>query len=194
MGKLDIGTWQQICPGQDVCGDRYFTHREENSFTVAVIDGLGHGAAAAEAADKAVAVLRDTNAGLSEIIPLVHRQLLGTRGAVLSIARIDCNSGKMNYIGIGNIYTYIMCQDRVHRLLSSEGFLGYRLPRFREHSLDMEEIGRLIMVSDGIAAIPGKELVRMGWQSAADMARNIGEKWGLTNDDKTVLVVKKREI
>ena len=193
MGKLEIGSWQQNCPGQDVCGDRYFIQEDENTLTVAIIDGLGHGPKAAQAADKAVAAMENTNMSLSEVIPEAHRQLLGTRGAVLSIARIDYCSGNIKYIGIGNIYTYIVDQNSVHRLISAEGFLGYRLPRFHEYSLEWGKTKQIIMFSDGISAIPGRELLKMGWRNAADIARIIGEKWGVNNDDKTVLVVKEKE-
>lgn len=194
MGKLDIGTWQQNCPGQNVCGDRYFTQQAEKTLTVAVIDGLGHGEAAAHAADKAVKVLESTAAGLSESIPMIHKELLGTRGVVLGIARINCDTGKINYIGIGNIYTYVVYRDHVRMLVTAEGFLGYRLPKFHEHLLEMENVQQLIMVSDGIATMPGKELFKMGWRNAADIAQSIGKKWGMHNDDETVVVVKKREI
>ncbi len=192
MVKLETGIWQRNAPEQIVCGDGYLVQEENHVLTIAVVDGLGHGPAAHQAADLAVRALHDNRNSLEHIIPEIHRQLMGTRGAVLSIARFDLESGTIKFAGVGNIYTYVILPDRVKILMSVEGFLGGRLPSFREHDLDVEQVEQLIMVSDGITAIPGRELLKISWQKAEDMARTIGEKWGLHRDDATVVVVKKK--
>ncbi|MEN6460882.1 MAG: SpoIIE family protein phosphatase [Syntrophomonas sp.] len=192
MAKLETGVWQRNAPEEIVCGDGYLVQEENRVLTIAVVDGLGHGPAAHQAADMAVGVLQGNRKSLEQIIPEIHRQLMGTRGAVLSIARFDLESGIIKFAGVGNIYTYVIYQDRVKILMSVEGFLGGRLPSFREHDLDVEQVEHLVMVSDGIAPIPGRDLIKISWQKAEDMARTIGEKWGLHRDDATVVVVKKK--
>lgn len=192
MVELETGIWQHNAPKETVCGDSYLVWEENRVLTIAVVDGLGHGPAAQQAADIAVRVLQSSQKPLEQIIPEIHRQLIGTRGAVLSIARYDMESGIIRFTGIGNIYTYVIYQGRVKILMSVEGFLGGRLPSFHEHDLDIEEVEQLIMVSDGIAIIPGRDLLQISWQKAEDMARTIGEKWGLHRDDETVVVVKKK--
>lgn len=192
MVELETGIWQRTAPGEIICGDSYLVGEENRILTIAVVDGLGHGPAAQQAADIAVRVLQRNQNSLEQIIPEIHRQLIGTRGAVLSIARYDMESGIIKFVGIGNIYTYVIYQGRVKILMSVEGFLGSRLPSIREYGLDVKDVEQLIMVSDGIAIIPGRDLLQISWQKAEDMARTIGEKWGLHRDDETVVVVKKK--
>lgn len=192
MVELETGIWQRNAPGEIVCGDSYLVLKDNQVLTAAIIDGLGHGPAAMEAAEIAVKVLQSNKNSLMQIIPEIHRQLLGTRGAVLSITRFDTESGIIKYAGIGNINTYVINQGRVNILMSDEGFLGCRLPSFREFDLGVEKVDQLIMASDGIASITGRDLLKVSWQKAEDMARTIGEKWGLHRDDETVIVVKKK--
>ncbi|MEN6328311.1 MAG: SpoIIE family protein phosphatase [Syntrophomonas sp.] len=192
MVELETGIWQRNAPEEIVCGDGYLVQEENRIFTIAVVDGLGHGPAAHQAANMAVKVLQGNRKSLEQIIHEIHRQLMGTRGAVLSIARFDLESGIIKFAGVGNIYTYVISQGRVKILMSVEGFLGGRLPSLREYDLDVEKVEQLIMVSDGIAAIPGRDLLKISWQKAEDMARTIGEKWGIHRDDATVVVVKKK--
>ncbi|MDD3269775.1 MAG: SpoIIE family protein phosphatase [Syntrophomonadaceae bacterium] len=192
MVELETGIWQRTAPKETVCGDSYLVGEENRVFTIAVVDGLGHGPAARQAADTAVGALQNNQNSLQRIIPEIHRQLMGTRGAVLSIARFDLDSGIIKFAGVGNIYTYVIFQGRVKTLMSVDGFLGGRFPSIREYDLDLEELEQLIMVSDGIAAIPGRDLLKISWQKAEDMARTIGEKWSLHRDDATVVVVKKK--
>lgn len=192
MAELETGTWQRTAPGETVCGDSYLVREDNHVLTVAVVDGLGHGPAARQAADIAVKALESNQRSLTQVIPEIHRHLMATRGAVLSIARLDRESGIIKYAGIGNIYTYVICHNQVKLLVSAEGFLGCRLPSYREYELSEEEVDQLIMVSDGIRFIPGSDLLKISWQKADDMARTIGAKWGLHRDDETVVVVKKK--
>jgi hypothetical protein len=166
--------------------------KENHVLTMAVIDGLGHGPAAREAAAIAAGILQGSRHPLTGIIPEIHRQLMGTRGAVLSVVRYDMESGLIKYAGIGNITTYVINKGQVRILMSAEGFLGSRLPSFREYGLAAEEVEQIIMVSDGVGAIPGRDLLKISWQRAQDMAETIGQQWGLRRDDETVIVLKKK--
>ncbi|MGI5921645.1 MAG: hypothetical protein ACOX6I_07900 [Syntrophomonadaceae bacterium] len=56
-----------------------------------------------------------------------------------------------------------------------------------EVELDIDEVDLLIMASDGIAFIPGSDLLKITWTKAADMVQTIGEKWGLHRDDEIQL-------
>ncbi len=192
MAELETGVWQQPAPREIVCGDCYLVEKENHVLTMAVIDGLGHGPAAREAAAIAAGILQGSRHPLTGIIPEIHRQLMGTRGAVLSVVRYDMESGLIKYAGIGNITTYVINKGQVRILMSAEGFLGSRLPSFREYGLAAEEVEQIIMVSDGVGAIPGRDLLKISWQRAQDMAETIGQQWGLRRDDETVIVLKKK--
>ena len=71
--------------GESACGDEWAVLDRDGSILVLVVDGLGHGPAAAEAAAEAVAVLRAQSTGEpGEIIGGRPCGLRGTRGAALA--------------------------------------------------------------------------------------------------------------
>jgi hypothetical protein len=90
-------------PGEQQSGDLHVVAPYAGGVLVAVIDGLGHGPEAAAAARLAAAVLenRPTDSPL-DLVRECHRQLHGSRGAVMSLAAID-DSGAMTWIGTGNV-------------------------------------------------------------------------------------------
>ena len=58
-----------------------------------VMDGLGHGPAAANAAIAAAEALRNARGERVEVlVQLCHRVLAGTRGAAMTLARVDFES------------------------------------------------------------------------------------------------------
>ena len=60
------------------------------SALIGALDGLGHGAEAAEAASLGVDVLRAARAEpLDVLVQRCHRALSGTRGAAMTLVRID---------------------------------------------------------------------------------------------------------
>src|SRR5438034_5474912 len=92
----EYGVAKFVLPGEGESGDQHLVCCNENGILVAAIDGIGHGAEAANAAKAAITVLRN---GVGEpIIPLVvtcHERLRATRGVVLSIASVDVSHGLM---------------------------------------------------------------------------------------------------
>lgn len=193
ISKIETGFWQQNAPGETVCGDRYYAKTIGNILRVGIIDGLGHGLPAARAANAAWEIIENNNYAISELIPVIHDRLKSTRGAVLSIASINMTTLAIEYIGIGNISTYIVFPDQVRTLLNDDGFLGYTLPKYRVRISDFSKAQKLIMCSDGIKSIPRKKLLHFGNRSVRDIAKAVAETWYDNRDDGTVLVVQKKE-
>src|SRR6202035_815002 len=70
---------------------------------IAVIDGLGHGPQAAAAAEAALNTLGEYPAfAPSAALEACHTALHSTRGAAISIARIDSAARELTYAGVGN--------------------------------------------------------------------------------------------
>ena len=87
---LDFGAACVPLAGEEVCGDSWAIDEVEGRALVLVVDGLGHGPQAAEAAREAVRVFREmAPLGPAEIIQAAHAALRSTRGAALAVARID---------------------------------------------------------------------------------------------------------
>src|SRR4051812_44708581 len=92
-------------PGQKVCGDNSVALSVDGDTALfGVIDGLGHGEAAAAAATCATEVLK-RNAGepLDALLKLCHRELAVTRGAAMTLARMDFRAETLQWLGVGNV-------------------------------------------------------------------------------------------
>jgi negative regulator of sigma-B (phosphoserine phosphatase) len=142
--------------GQDISGDSYLIKPLPDGILIAVVDGLGHGYEAAEASKIAVLTL-DTYA-CEPVIQLVrrcHEALKGTRGVVMSIAKLNSSDKTLIWVGVGNIEALLLREDRKpkisrERLLLRGGTLGYQLPPLRESVIPFMPDDILIFVTDGI--------------------------------------------
>ncbi|WP_328317323.1 SpoIIE family protein phosphatase [Streptomyces sp. NBC_00388] len=128
------------CAGADTAGAR----------TVAVIDGLGHGSPAAEAAQAALRVFhRGPDRPLPDILTGMHRALRHTRGAAVGIMRL--RSGQAEYCGVGNVRAAVLSFEDVHHRLSGQpGVVGLTLPTPRTHRIALRPGATAVLHSDGI--------------------------------------------
>ena len=91
---LRIGAVNVSKPGQEVCGDSWGVEQNENECVVLVADGLGHGLEAQAASLEAVRMLHlNPNLPPGELLDRVHQALRSSRGAAVSVARIDRRKG-----------------------------------------------------------------------------------------------------
>ncbi len=178
--------------GEIVSGDNWASLRFDQSLAVAVVDGLGHGPKAAEAAHAAIEsfhrCVRDV--GPAQAIELAHQALRSTRGAVMAVACIDVRAQTLRFAGLGNISAVVHSQGTVTRLGSTDGTVGYGARKARESSVAWTPRSTLIMNTDGLssrwslARHPGLLACHPVLVSAVlhrDFARN--------TDDATIVVV-----
>ena len=123
-----------------------------------MLDGLGHGAQAATAAARGVEVLRGARAEpLEELIQLVHRALSGTRGAAMTLARIDFRADSLRWIGVGNVTANLVAKHPAGVEVRSSarlagGIIGYRIPEVvASQEVPIRPGDLLVIASDGIA-------------------------------------------
>src|SRR5262245_19889748 len=101
-------TWGAVCrakQNQTVSGDLYLVQEHsESRMLAAVVDGLGGGEEAARAARAAEQVIQQhPEWPLQELVQRSHVALHSTRGAVIGLLRLDAQSHKVSYVGVGNI-------------------------------------------------------------------------------------------
>jgi anti-sigma regulatory factor (Ser/Thr protein kinase) len=139
--------------GETLCGDGYDVEQGDSYCRVLVADGLGHGPAAADCADAAVAAFRE-NRGISspvELMQEVHGALRATRGAAVAVGFMDTAQRELRYSGVGNISGFLWQNGQARHLLSHPGIVGHDMRKVRELTY---ELGRGVMVllySDGIS-------------------------------------------
>lgn len=151
----EYGVSKFVLPGERESGDQHLVCCHQSGILVAAIDGIGHGAEAANAARAAIAALKN---GVGEpIIPLVaacHEKLRSTRGVVLSLASIDAKHGLMTWLGVGNVHGVLVRADKKvnsqETLLLRGGVVGDHLPQLQAAVLPVAPGDLLVFATDGI--------------------------------------------
>lgn len=192
--KFDTGAATRPCRGFAANGDRYYVQETDWGLLVAVIDGLGHGAPAEEAAVEALKCLTLGMAGsTAAALRQCDEALLHSRGVVAGVAVIDLEDETIRYTGIGNIEAQLYTGGNVRTLISSYGIIGSgRLPSIREHMAPFPDGALLIMFSDGISGrFRLADYSGLMDQPAQFIADVVLRDWGRANDDATVVVVRR---
>jgi hypothetical protein len=123
-----------------------------------IVDGLGHGPAAAEAATAAIAAFERLSPAelsgtwLSDLTRKAHQAMHGTRGGVFGGCVIDPDAGRVTYLGIGNTTGRVLAAQRGHHLIGRHGTLGTQLrpPTHRPTSYPWPTGATLVLATDGI--------------------------------------------
>src|SRR5204862_2676535 len=109
---IEWGVATLALPGETQSGDRHLVKPVGSTVLVAVVDGLGHGAEAATAAQAAVAALeRHATESPVPLIQRCHRALQGTRGAVMSVAVFARPERSMTWLGPADVEGLLLCGD-----------------------------------------------------------------------------------
>jgi len=193
LNSVDLGVVCLPKPGEEVCGDGWAADRRGTRRRVLLADGLGHGPLAALASQKAVRSFRENpSLGPTEMLEVIHGELLSTRGAAVAVAEIDMEKEVLTFAGVGNISAFICTNgDRDRALISHNGTVGQSKIRIQEFKYPCPKGAFLILHSDGLVsrlnldAYPGL-LSRHPGLIAGVLYRDFHR----SNDDVTVLVEK----
>ncbi|HEX6421334.1 MAG TPA: SpoIIE family protein phosphatase [Acidimicrobiales bacterium] len=152
---LDYARAGRPMVGEHVSGDLALHVLHPGGSLLGVLDGLGHGPEARHAAERA----RDVVAAcagrpVDELVRAAHDELASTRGVAMTLADAGCD-GRMRWLGVGNVEAHVLRLEgyRVRRVASPVlfgGVVGYRLPRLRASTVELEPGDLVVMVTDGI--------------------------------------------
>lgn len=193
-GELDIAGVAVPYPGERHCGDAWVYESTPERTVVLVVDGLGHGWEAAEAAQEAVATFRKRlQSGPGQILGFVHEALRKTRGAVGAVTEIRPHERTLIHAGVGNISAVLLSNGTSRSLVSHNGTLGVATSRIQEFKSEWPKDGVLVIHSDGLqsrwdlspSAYPGllaRHPALIGGALLRDFRRQ--------RDDASVVVVK----
>lgn len=189
--KLSWGAALRPKAGQYISGDAYLVlPYADNQLLAAVIDGLGSGEAAAEAAQRAVAVLeRYPTLELTELMRQADRALVGSRGAVMALLRLNADQHTAEFVGVGNVGAQVY-SDLLIKPISKNGIVGYRLPQLLRLSYTYNSGDTFVLYSDGISSRFATEMPPNLHQSPQRIADEILHRFGKDSDDATVVVVR----
>lgn len=198
LGRTEWASAGQPYGAELNSGDRWVALESDGAALLAVIDGLGHGPGAYEAATRAVEVLTsNAGDGLGELVNRCHQAMLETRGAAMSLVSLR-GDGQLTWLGVGNVAAHVVVAGpagprvRTSALLSA-GIVGYRLPPAMPAShavLGPDEL--LLLTTDGIADghLDGIDLSR----PVSVIAQDILARHGKRTDDAQVLLARQRSV
>ena len=191
----EVAVLGRMAPGELVSGDDAVILRDSaGTLTVAVIDGVGHGPLARDAARDAVQVIRRrSDAPLVNILRACDEELRTTRGAVATLARLDPTTSRLTLAGVGNVSAALYQPGDTRRFTGMANVLGGRLRgrRPRVEHLDLSPHGTLILFSDGLVsrADLAHEPETLRTPPMA-VAQRMLERFSRDDDDALVMVIR----
>jgi negative regulator of sigma-B (phosphoserine phosphatase) len=170
--------------GERVNGDAVVIRDEGAALMLAVIDGLGHGPIAAEAAQLAATALAGQSLQLSvlEMIKNVHDRLRGSRGVAATICLI--RNQRVEACAVGNVQ--LSSSNATVPLVLSPGVLGARVAKYHVCQGTLKPGARLALFSDGISS-------RVAWDDVRKLppesaCRHVFARFRKKEDDATILI------
>ena len=178
--------------GEQVSGDAWLSESFDGRILCAVVDGLGHGPQAAEAALIAIESLHDhRQVSLTEQLEFAHALLRPTRGAAVGVAEIIPDQGIVKFVGIGNIMAAVLQEGTAQHLVSQNGILGHHIRRVTEFQYPWSPSAILVMCSDGINThwdVTGYS--GLASRDPSLIAATLYRDFSRGRDDTTVMVLK----
>ena len=179
--------------GERRSGDRALVLAAGREALVAAVDGVGHGPAAAQAADVAVGALRE--GPWSDVVALIqrcHAALRVTRGAAVGLAVLR-DDGTVTWLGVGDISGRLVRAGEPspaggHWLGSQIGVAGDDLPRLRPTTLPLRRGDVLVLTTDGIDGAFAGELGATG--PCDEIAERVLRLYARTTDDALVVAAR----
>lgn len=178
--------------GESVPGDAWDCRIDNGRALIGVIDGLGHGALAAAAADTAVDCFRrQGDRAPQAILEFAHDALRSTRGATMAVAELRAEEELCHYAGIGNIGASILTGADSRSLVSHNGTVGLETRRIQAFSYPWSRRSTLIMYSDGLQSRWNlKDYPGLLSRHPALIAGVLYRDFSRRRDDVTVVVVR----
>lgn len=190
---FNFGVVSRQKPSETMNGDTFIIKHIRNATLVGVIDGVGHGILAAQAANAARQYIEQhADSSLFELFKGVDRACASTRGVVMALAVFDWSKNSFHFASVGNIEASIFHgHHEKPKFIVRRGIVGKHAPQpvITENKWHAGNI--LALHSDGISS-------HWSWhdfstytshpaQVIAEHIYNANQK---NHDDATIVIVK----
>lgn len=141
--------------GEMLAGDSWMVRETSENLEVMIVDGLGHGPLAHDAAASAIRAFESMDADLAidRKLQILHGALRSTRGAAVSIASLpksDAVTNDVNFVGVGNVRGVICERAKDRTLLTHPGTAGLQFKSYPINRAAWDRRGAFVMHSDGL--------------------------------------------
>ncbi|MGS0616648.1 ATP-binding protein [Xanthomonas oryzae pv. oryzicola] len=150
MLDLPYGALRVPLHNEVLCGDGWHLTSDAQCVTVSVIDGLGHGPGAADAADAGTRAAALASGEPGERIARLHAGMRGTRGGAAAVMQFDAGSGQVRFAGVGNIVASLCDGDGARGMPSHPGIVGMQFRKAQPFDFPHAAGKLLVMHSDGL--------------------------------------------
>lgn len=191
MTVIDWATAGAALAGQASSGDRAVIVPFPGGALVAVIDGLGHGKEACEAAAEAEQVLvAAPYEPVDSLMLRCHQALRRTRGAVISMASFNVEASAMTWLGIGNVEGLLVRarSEGSEAVPMRGGTVGFVLPPLNPRTVSVQPGDTLVFATDGIRHGFKQEVIPA--RSPQQIADEVLANWARQSDDACVAVAR----
>src|SRR4051795_9832913 len=191
---LERGVAGAPLEGHERSGDLAVFVRTEHGGLACVIDGLGHGDPAADAAEAAAEVVRaHADSPVQALLDSCHAALQQTRGVVMTLAAFDLERSEVSWTGVGNVEARLVRAGdgpaaRFDSPVVFAGALGYSPPRVKPHTVPFSPGDAVVFVTDGIE--PDFSATLTGSLPAQELAERVYARHGKGTDDALAVVVR----
>ena len=193
--RSEVGILGRPCEGESESGDDAAFVRRDDTLMIGVVDGLGHGILARDAAAPATLVFRSlAELDPAAILRATDDALLGARGVVMAVARVDRVLGHVEHAGVGDVRTHIYRPRECRRFSQVAGVLGATDQRGRKYVVEREptrDHDVIVMFTDGLTTrVDISEELQLQRLHPIVIAAHLLDRFGRSNDDALVLVTR----
>lgn len=193
-GRQQVGAVSRPKRGEVECGDGWaYRTLGSGSSLLLVLDGLGHGPRAQEAARQARETLANfTKPDTVALMATLHERLRATRGAAAIAICLNPMASEIRCCGVGNVSATLSIGNKRRGLVSLNGILGHGTIRLQEFVYPWPEGALLLAHTDGISpqwdlgAYPGLRL-----RHPSVIAGILYRDHAVDHDDATVVVIRR---
>jgi anti-sigma regulatory factor (Ser/Thr protein kinase) len=195
LSPIDVGVISVPIKGEDVCGDGWGSKKNSESMMLMVVDGLGHGILASEAAREAERIFAVSRSDSpTPILQDSHDSLKKTRGAAMAVASLHFEQQTISFAGVGNIGSTIVTPGGSRGMASHNGIVGHQMQRVQEFTFPWNSESILVMHSDGLKTAWDLQAYPGVWSKHPGLiAGLLYRDFSRERDDVTVLVAKNRD-
>ena len=190
----EIGIAKRSYRDAPSCGDDGAVWQQDGRMVACLVDGLGHGPRAQEAARAALAYVADhLPVPLPELFKGCSAAIRDTRGVSMSVVVIDEASGRQSYAAIGSNRALVISGSSALHLPNNHGVVGGAYQRLIVHAQPLGADTLLVLSSDGVRE--PISLDRYGTAERREMpqlAARLLRDWATGRDDAIVMVLRYR--
>jgi anti-sigma regulatory factor (Ser/Thr protein kinase) len=192
--RRQFGIYGRPAKNERTSGDNAAFLHLDDGFVACVCDGLGHGEPAREASSRAIRTMRSVPDGDPRaILEACHRDLVGTRGAVMSVVRHRDLGSAVSISTVGNVVVELVCPRAARRFGGKSFVLGSRGQKsgVTDDAAVLASDETVIMFTDGVPSRTSvKDDLALLREHPIIIAQRSVERFAVDNDDVLVLVAR----